>query len=126
MSDYALWIVGKQTVGKAATRVAFILILTNFFMVEYEIRCFTNTLEKICTVIAFKFYLKQKDKLTIDTVVFTILLTIGFIMRNTSPVGWIPLLYLKVCKEGAFFPFLISGIFFAIPVIGICIYLDRI
>ena len=57
-SDYALWIVGKQTVGKAATRVAFILILTNFFMVEYEIRCFTNTLEKICTVIAFQFYLK--------------------------------------------------------------------
>lgn len=58
ISDYCLWHVGRRTVGKNATRVAFILILTNFFMFEYEIRCFTNTLEKICTVVAFHFYLK--------------------------------------------------------------------
>jgi hypothetical protein len=57
MSDYYFWKIGKQVVGKSATRVAFILILTSTFMVEFEIRCFTNTLEKICTVIAFNFYL---------------------------------------------------------------------
>lgn len=57
LSDHYLWKIGKRTVGKEATRLAFIMILTNTFMVEYEIRCFTNTLEKICTVIAFHFYL---------------------------------------------------------------------
>ena len=56
LSDYFFWRVGKQTVGKQATRVAFILSIVNFFMFEYEIRCFTNTLEKIFTVIVFYFY----------------------------------------------------------------------
>lgn len=95
-------------------------------MFEYEIRCFTNTLEKICTVIAFQFYLKQRDRLTTDTIVFTILLTISFMMRNTSPVGWVPLLFLKVKNDGAFLPFLLSGIFFALPIIALCIYLDSV
>jgi len=57
LSDWYLWKIGKHTVGKDATRVAFILMLTNMFMVEYEIRCFTNTLEKILNVIAFWFFL---------------------------------------------------------------------
>ena len=58
LSDYYLWKIGKKIVGKSATRVAFILILTSTFMIEFEIRCFTNTLEKVCTVIAFHFYME--------------------------------------------------------------------
>ena len=57
LSDHFLWKIGKRIVGKDATRIAFILILTSCFMAEFEPRCFTNTLEKICTVVAFKFYL---------------------------------------------------------------------
>lgn len=58
VSDYYLWQVGKLTVGKPATRVAFLLLLTNTYMVEFEIRCFTNTLEKIVTVTVYHFWLK--------------------------------------------------------------------
>lgn len=126
LSDYFLWHVGKRTVGKQSTRIAFILMLTNVFMVEFEIRCFTNTLEKICTVIAYHFYMKQKDRFSRDTVIFTMLLTIGFMMRNTSPVGWVPLLVFKIVHEGSFIPFLISGIFIALPLMFLCIYLDSI
>jgi hypothetical protein len=59
-----------------------------------------------------------------STVVLTSLISIAFMMRNTSPVGWIPLLAIKVIREGAFFPFLISGIFVALPIIFGCIYID--
>lgn len=58
LSDYYLWKIGKQIVGKCATRAAFILILTSPYLIEFEIRCFTNTLEKVCTVIAYHFYLE--------------------------------------------------------------------
>ena len=58
--------------------------------------------------------------------IFTILLTIGFMMRNTSPVGWLPLLFFKITRDGAFVPFLISGIFVAIPIMGLCVYLDSV
>lgn len=126
LSDYYLWQIGKRLVGKGATRVAFILILTNSWMVEYEIRCFTNTLEKCLTVISFQVYLKQGDRFTWNTVIFTALLTFGFVMRNTSPVGWIPLLAIKVVRDGALVPFLLAGLLVFLPVVAGCVYLDSV
>jgi hypothetical protein len=45
-------------------------------------------------------------------------------MRNTSPIGWIPLLAIKVLFEGAFFPFFIAAIFVAVPIMGLTVYVD--
>lgn len=45
-------------------------------------------------------------------------------MRNTSPVGWIPLLAYKVLFEGSLIPFIISGLFVALPIICGSIYAD--
>jgi hypothetical protein len=125
-SDYYLWNIGKKIVGKSATRVAFILILTSTFMTEFEIRCFTNTLEKVCTVVSFHFYMEQKDKFDSNTIIFTFLLTIEFMMRNTSPVAWIPLIMIKIFRDNSFMPFLISGLLIAIPTIFLCVYLDSL
>jgi hypothetical protein len=47
-------------------------------------------------------------------------------MRNTSPVGWIPLLAIKVLNEGSLLPFIISAIAVAVPLIGGIIYIDTI
>ena len=47
-------------------------------------------------------------------------------MRNTSPVGWIPLLFIKVFRDGAFLPFLFAAFTVAIPLIFGCVYLDSI
>lgn len=126
LSDYFLWQVGKQVVGKPATRIAFILMLTNSWMVEFEIRCFTNTLEKILTVIVYYFHLKQGSSFTLDTAMFTLLLTLGFMMRNTSPVGWIPLMLIKIFRDGAFVPYLTAGVLVFMPVVVGCVYLDSI
>lgn len=126
LSDYYLWQIGKRVVGKPATRIAFILLLTNLYMIEFEIRCFTNTLEKIMTVTCFYFYLQQGNSFTLNTAIFTALLTLSFMMRNTSPVGWIPLLFLKIYRDGAFVPFLLAGIFVFVPVTFGCVYLDSL
>jgi len=45
-------------------------------------------------------------------------------MRNTSPVGWIPLLAIKVFKEDSLIPFIKSSIFVALPIILVCILID--
>jgi hypothetical protein len=45
-------------------------------------------------------------------------------MRNTSPVGWIPLLAIKVLREGSLLPFLLSGIFVALPILFFCVWVD--
>ena len=75
-------------------------------------------------MVAFYFYLDQKNKFNINTIILTALITISFMMRNTSPVGWIPLLAIKVFKEGSFVPFVKSAVFIALPIILICIWID--
>ena len=93
---------------------------------EYITRCFGNSLEQILSVIAFYFYLKQKDSFTTDTVILTALITVAFIGRNTSIVGWIPLLAIKVLREGSLPPFILSAITVAIPCIAFMVYVDTL
>ena len=47
-------------------------------------------------------------------------------MRNTSPVGWVPLIALKVFRDGAFVPFLMTGLFVFIPLTAALVYLDSL
>ena len=56
----------------------------------------------------------------------TTTITLSFMMRNTSPIGWIPLLAIKVLYEGALVPFLIAGIFVAVPVIAATVLVDTL
>jgi GPI mannosyltransferase 3 len=51
-------------------------------------------------------------------------LTISFIVRNTSVIGWPFLLAIKVLKDGAFLPFLIAGIAIFIPMMVISTVMD--
>lgn len=54
----------------------------------------------------------------------TALISISFMMRNTSPVGWLPLIILKIIYQKSLKAFLLSGFIIAIPIISICILLD--
>lgn len=80
----------------------------------------------ICTVVAFYCYLNQGSKFTLNTVFFTACLSVGFMMRNTSPVGWVPLILLKIIYENSFFAFLVAGVTVAIPVVFACVWVDSI
>lgn len=53
-------------------------------------------------------------------------LTISFIVRNTSVVGWPILLAIKVIKDGAFVPFLIAGFTVFIPLMTLSVVLDSL
>ena len=75
-------------------------------------------------MVAFHYYLKQKDRFNLDTVMLTAVITIAFVGRNTSIVGWIPLLAIKVLLEGSLLPFLMSAILVAIPLMGVSVAID--
>jgi hypothetical protein len=47
-------------------------------------------------------------------------------IRNTSPVGWIPLLLIKAIYSGSLIPFIKSGILVAIPIMFLSIVLDTL
>ena len=126
VGDYFFFKAGKKYVGKNATRLGFIILFFSKQHTDYLIRCFTNAVEEILSVIAFYYFLDQKNKFNLRTVILTTTITLSFMMRNTSPIGWIPLLAIKVLREDALLPFLLAGLFVALPVIGLTIVVDTL
>lgn len=124
LCDYFFWKILKRVLLQDAARLGFALYFFNRYMQMYLIRTFTNSLETTFTTVAFYFYLDQKDKLTLNTVILTAFISFSFMIRTTSPVGWIPLLAYKVLFEGSFIPFIKSGILVAIPICCLCIFID--
>lgn len=122
--DLFLWKSGKKYLGTEGTKIAMLLLLVCRAQTEFITRCFTNGVEQILSVIAFYFYLEQKNRFNLNTVMLTATITLSFMMRNTSPIGWIPLLAIKVLFERALVPFLIAGIFVAVPIMGLTVYVD--
>jgi len=126
ITDSYLWRVGLKTVGAPATRIAFVLYLTNRSANELMARCYTNSVETTLLVIAFYYFLEVKNKFDRNTAIMTALISLAFVIRNTSPVGWIALLPIKIIYEGSFKPLVQAGIFVALPVIAFAILLDTL
>ena len=101
-------------------------MLTNGFLAELDPRCFTNTLEKVCTLVAFYLYINQKTQFDRDTFKFVVLLTIGFMMRNTFPIGWIPLLLVLVVKADKPVIYIIQCVFTFLPFFVLFVTIDSI
>ena len=100
--------------------------MTNRTQNAIIIRCFGNGIEEILTIVAFYFYQSVGPSLSKETMIFTGLVSIQFMMRNTSPIGWIPLLFIKVFRDGAFLPFVYSAITVALPIVLLGTYLDSL
>ena len=64
------------------------------------------------------------DKFTKWTGIFTALLTVEFMMRSTAPVGWVPLLLIKVIRDNALVSFIISAFLVAAPTLFAIVVLD--
>jgi hypothetical protein len=71
IGDSYLWRVGKSTVGKTATQIAFIFYLTNRVQNSIIVRCFTNGVEEILSIVAFSYYQRVGNKLSLNTMIFT-------------------------------------------------------
>lgn len=126
ISDHYFWSVGKTMVGKVATRIAIMLYVTNYHFNAILMRCFTNGVEAMLVVIGMHFCIRVKNRFDHNTAWLTALITISFVIRNTSPIGWLPILFLKIVNEGSFVPFLIAGFVVALPLLGISVLLDSL
>lgn len=54
----------------------------------------------------------------------TAALTVSFMIRNTSPIGWPPLLLIKIIKDGSLIPLIKAGFLVFLPVVGLSILVD--
>ena len=68
--------------------------------------------------------MKVTNKFDKNIVILTAALTVAFMMRNTSPVGWPPVLAIKIWRDKSLIPFIMAGITVFIPTVGLCILVD--
>lgn len=66
----------------------------------------------------------MKNKFDKNVVILTAGLTVSFMIRNTSPIGWPPLLLYKIIYDGSFTPFVLAGFLVFLPVIGLFVLMD--
>ena len=126
ISDYFFYQVGKKIVGIQATRVALLLYFTNPFYNMHLIRCFSNSVETILHLVVFNYYLEIENKLDKNLASVAFLLSIAMGIRNTSIIGWIPLLIYKMITKNALKAFLLSSVLVAVPTLLLIIGIDSI
>jgi phosphatidylinositol glycan class B len=122
--DSYLWRIGKLTVGKNSSRIAFLILFFARLYNEFMIRTFSNAVETVFQVIAFFYFLKVSNKFDKNIVLLTFLLTLSFMIRNTSPIGWPPLILIKIVKDRSWLPFILAFVFVFIPVAFLSVALD--
>jgi len=96
LCDLFMWRVGLATVGKNAARVSMLLMALSTLYNDVLVRCFTNSVETTFQIVAFYYYLKAGPKFNINIVLLTASLSLSFMIRNSSPVGWPPLIAIKI------------------------------
>lgn len=122
--DAYLWRIGKLTVGKNSSRIAFFILFFASHYNELMTRTFSNAVETVFQVIAFFYFLKVSNRFDKNIVLLTSLLTLSFMIRNTSPIGWPPLILIKIVKDRSWLPFLCAFILVFIPVVFISVAFD--
>lgn len=124
--DSYFWKVGKKTVGVYETRMALFFYLTNKSFNEIITGCFSNGIETIFTVVAFHYFLKIKDSMNSNVAIFAILVTLSSMIRNTSALGWLPLLFVKIYYNNSLKPLIIAFLTYGLATFALCILIDSV
>jgi len=124
IGDAYFFSVAKQLVGKPAASISFLFYFINFINLSFLSRTLGNSVESILCTVTLYYFLRTSGKIDLSTVVMTGLLTLAFIIRNTAPIGWVPLLLIRILRDRAFLSYLISGFLIAIPLLIASIAID--
>jgi hypothetical protein len=139
LGDYYTFILAQRLMGKKGALIFNTYSIFNRRINEIFQRTMTNGVEAVMCMIAFYYYSSikyQKDKGS-SRIVFeknlaamTFAITLAFLIRSSSLIGWIPLALFKIISTKDVFSNLLAiiqaGIFVSLPTILISILLDSL
>ena len=123
--DYYLYYLAKDIAGKEGAIMSLSYTIFNRRMNEIFSKTMTNGAEASLCLAALYYYNNIKPKFDKNMVLMTICISLAFIVRSSSLIGFIPLALSKIFQSFDFFyAILISGIFVAIPTMALSILID--
>ena len=105
--------------GKREAIATIIYSVTSEHVNDYVLRTSANSVEGNLMFVVFYYYLNIKPKVFDKNLCYlTLAITISFIVRSSSIVGYIPLALIVIFKDTRFFvPILIAGATIAVPAV---------
>jgi phosphatidylinositol glycan class B len=80
-------------------------------------KCFGNSVESILYLVAFNYYLKITKHFDNNIMIFTFIITVAFMIRCTSPIGFVLLIIYKIYSEDCLKTLIKAAASVAVPTI---------
>ena len=123
--DYYLYYLTKDIVGKEGAVMALSYSIINRRMNEIFSKTMTNGAEGSLCVAALYYFNNIKPKFDKNLILMTIFISLAFIVRSSSLIGFIPLALVKIFQSCNFFTaILTSGFLVAVPTMIFSILID--
>ncbi|XP_031524511.1 GPI mannosyltransferase 3 isoform X4 [Papio anubis] len=98
VADVRLYSLMKQLENQEVARWVFFCQLCSWFTWYCCTRTLTNTMETVLTIIALFYYPLEGSK-SMNSVKYSSLVALAFIIRPTAVIPWTPLLFRHFCQE---------------------------
>ena len=103
LGDYYLYFITKDFAGKEGALICVGISLFNRRMNEIYGKTLTNTPEAIFCLIGIYYYNRLKPKMDKNMILMTLSITLAFLIRSSSLIGWIPLALIKMLSSFDYF-----------------------
>lgn len=127
LGDYFLYWLSHDLIGHEGAIITLGFSVVNRRINEIYSKTFTNGVEAIFCVIAMYYYNRLTSKFDRSMIFMTMSITIAFIVRSSSIIGWIPLALSHIMQSPVHFQSVVtSGLAITVPVLALSVLNDSI
>ena len=125
MGDLFLYLLAKRMIAKDGALIALMYSLVNQKINDIFMKTFSNGAEAALCMCGLYYFSKLKPQFDKNMAIMTISITLAFLVRSSSLVGWVPLALWKIFSGFDYFLAIASaGVFIAIPVCILSVLID--
>lgn len=117
IGDYYLYKLAKNLLGRRFAQLALVYALFNCNINLIFQKTMTNGAESTFSIAALYYYTRLRPEFNRDLKLMTWFITLAFVFRSSSAVGWLPIIIGLFLDLGYFMPLIYAALFVAVPTI---------
>lgn len=125
-ADYYLFLFVRQLIDKKTAIFTIVYSISSEYINNYVLRTSANAIEGNLMVIAFYYLINIQPKVFDKSLsIMTVFITLSFLIRSSSLVGYLPLALLVIYQDSRFFvPIVVAGLTCAVPMVIASVAID--
>ena len=125
--DYFLFLLSNDVLGREGALMTMTYAIVNRRLNEIFAKTLTNGCEAVFCVMGLYYYANLKPKFDRNMALMTVGITVAFIVRSSSLLGWVPLALVKCFTSFDYFVAIITaGILVALPTFAFSVGIDSL